>query len=171
MLEAFLILLRVDNITELTKMCLPVKVISTESNRKLILASIMEDMLIEWQRSEMTNSSNCFALGYAIERIPKCSSLQQRFLWGRLLLYFKCLLYPGMQAEGATPTRRSQGIIQREMAQLYADFSSIFSEVTCIFLQITKQVAWQRMVSMGWLNMILRGISSEYSGITMQPTT
>lgn len=80
MLEAFLILLRVDNITELTKMCLPVKVISTGSNRKLILASIMEDMLIEWQRSEMTNSSNCFSLGYAIERIPKCSSLQQRFL-------------------------------------------------------------------------------------------
>lgn len=46
MLKAFLILLRVDNIIPLTKICWPVKISSIENNRKFRLASTMKDMLI-----------------------------------------------------------------------------------------------------------------------------
>ena len=61
----------------LTKMGLSDKVFSIQNNNNKkktpILATTMEDMhwLFQWQRSDMTDSSNHFSPGYAIERIPK----------------------------------------------------------------------------------------------------
>lgn len=73
-LKHFSAITEVNNIIQLTKMGLSVKVFSIQNNnnnKPYWLQQWGHDWLFQWQISDMTDSSNHFSPGYAIERIPK----------------------------------------------------------------------------------------------------